>query len=369
MSKVKNFIKLITVGLRNEYYHISVKPLNALAFLTYRCTSKCKTCNIWRWPKDNYKELTKEEWLKVLNQLHSNGIKSFEIFGGDALLRKDAVFDVIRFCSNSKIHTHFPTNGNLCDQDTVKALIDSGLYTVYLSIDDIESEHDYIRGSHGTFNRVKNALEMFLDIRKTAKYPKIIICTTLSCMNYKNFPNLVEFFEKYKIDAIFPRIVGEFNRDNIEKSKINEILPEPCYTSEDTSHLFNLRQLEELKDIITRVKKTDYKTYINFRAVATAKDKTFLNGEYDIKNCHIATTLVTVTPYGDVSPCPFFPSYKIGNLLKCSLNEIWGNTKHREFIKLQRKGQLAICRNCNLRVYYPSIMETFSWKWRRIINS
>jgi len=369
MSKITNLVKLISVGVRNEYHHIAVKPLNALAYLTYRCTSRCKTCNIWKRAKDNSGEISKEDWLAVLTKLKSSGIKSFEIYGGDALLRKDAIFDVIQFCSNNGIHTHFPTNGNLCDKGTVKNLIRSGLYTVYLSIDDVGSEHDTIRGVDGTFNRVREALEMFLNMRGTNKYPMIVVCTTLSNMNYRNFYELVEFLERYNIDAIYPRIVGEFKSDNINDSIIDGITPEPNYASSDEqSHLFGKEELEELRKDINKIKSINYKTYIDFRPLIVAKDKSFLYGDYDFRKCHIATTLITVTPNGDVTPCPFYPSYKIGNLLSHNLNGIWGNSRHKKFIRLQQNKQISICKNCNLRIYYPSIWDTFHWEWRKVLN-
>lgn len=355
-------------GLRTELRHLRVKPLNALAFLTYRCTSKCKTCNIWKRTSDDVEELSKESWLRVLSQLKRVGIKSFEIFGGDALLRKDAIFGIIKFCNENGIHTHFPTNGNLCDRETVRELINSGLYTIYFSIDDIGEDHDYIRGSHGTYNRVKDAFEMFVEIRGNSKFPKIIICTTLSNMNYRNFPRLVEFIENYEIDAIYPRIVGEFRDENVKESAIDRIFPEPNYTSDDSSNLFSYEQLRELKDIVNQIKRSNYQTYINFRALDVAEDRTFLSGEYIIKNCHIATSLVTVTPNGDITPCPFFTSYIIGNLTKHDLIERWGSTAHRKFIDLQQKKQLAICKNCNLRVYYPSMAENLIWEWKRAFS-
>jgi len=276
---------------------------------------------------------------------------------------------LISTCSNNGINTHFPINGNLCDRETVDNLISSALYTVYLSIDDLGEEHDSIRGVNGTFNKVKNALEMFIERRASNKYPKIIVCTTLSNMNYRNFIELVEFLDKYNIDAIYPRIVGEFGQNNKNHSIIDGIIPEPHYISSDgNSHLFNNNELEELKNIIRKIKKSNYKTFINFRALDVAQDKSFLSGEYDLKKCHIATTLVTIAPNGDVLPCPFYPSYIIGNLLTDNLMDIWGNSKHRNFIHLQQGKKIALCKNCNLRVYYPSILETFYWEWKKFFK-
>ena len=89
IRKIKTLSTLILEGIKNESRHLRVKPLNALGFLTFRCTSRCKTCNIWR--REKIQELSKDQWLEVLGKLNQARINAFEIFGGDALLRKDAI--------------------------------------------------------------------------------------------------------------------------------------------------------------------------------------------------------------------------------------------------------------------------------------
>ena len=356
-------IKEIPGEIKKEYCHISVRAMDSLGFLTYRCTSQCKTCNIWKRNKnEKTHELDRDGWLSVLSKLKHYGIRSFEIFGGDALLRKDVIFDVVKYCAENEIQTYLPTNGNLCDRETVKNLIDAGLHTIYLSIDDVGENHDGIRGVDGTFQKVKNALETFVYLKGSADYPKIVICSTLSNMNYQDFARLIKFLENYPIDAVYPRIVGEFNQDNIVKSNINGKIAEPYFvSSEKISHLFSLEELNEFKNIIEDIKTNANNLYVNFRELDTAKDKTFLSSEYDVKHCHVATTFATINPNGDVVPCPFFSSYVIGNLMEKNLDEIWGNFRHKKFINLQKRNKIAICSNCNMRVYHPSLLETLNY--------
>jgi len=360
------FIQEMQSGINYEYHHFSVRATDSMGFLTYRCTSKCKTCNIWKRDKDKPEELSLNQWLTILSRLKDYGIRSFEIFGGDALLRKDVIFDVIQYCTENGIKTYFPTNGNLCDRETVKNLIDSGLQTIYLSIDDVGVNHDGIRGVDGTFQKVKNALETIVSLRGEAQYPKIIICNTLSNMNYRNFPRVIEFLKKYPIDAVYPRFLGEFSQGNILKSKIDGVVPEPYFaSSENVSHLLSTQQMVEFKKILNDSKKSMHEIYINFRALDVADEQTFLAGIYDFKHCHIATTFLTINPNGDVVPCPFYRSYVIGNILEGNLDEIWGNSLHKKFVSLQKKRKIAICENCNMRVYYPSLLENLKYYYFR----
>ena len=351
--------------IKKEYSHFRVRALNVLGFLTYRCTSQCRTCNIWKRNSDsNVNELSKKEWQIILSRLKKYGIQSFEVFGGDALLRKDIIFDMIRYCHSNHIKTYFPTNGNLCDRETINGLIDAGLDSIYLSIDDIEDKHDSIRGVEGTFHRIQKTLDILFDekSKKNSQYPKVMIITTISNMNFMNLPNIIKYFERYPIDCIYPRNLVEFSKDNIDKSTLDGCSPDPFFvSSKSESHLLNTEQLKEFKQIIKEFKKNKSGPYVNFRDIAMAEDKTFVESNYGYKKCHAATTFTVINPNGDVVPCPFYNKYVLGNLLDNDLEDIWGNKKHREFIKLQNDRKIPLCQNCNLPVYHPSVIDSLKY--------
>jgi len=350
-----------------ELKHLRIRPIHSMGFLTYRCTSRCRTCTIWKRNADaSGDELSKDEWLLVMDRLHRGGVKDFELFGGDALLREDAIFDVVRFCTGHGMETFFPTNSLICDRATIEKLVDAGLGTIYISLDDIGEENDGIRGVDGTFEKVKETIETFLEVRGSNCTPKIIICSTLSSLNYKNFPKLVEFLDSYKIDAIYPRPLGEFSAENVAASCIDDLEAEPYFMPSDgQSHLLTSAQYAELDEIFSQYKGRRNGVYVNLHAHYYATRETYTAGVYPLKHCHVATTLVTINPNGDVVPCPFFRNYSIGNLVQQELSEIWGNEKHRKFIQRQQCGDLPICKNCNMRVYYPSLLEKGEYFLRR----
>ena len=358
----KNIFLDITTHTHREINSFRFKGIDALLFLTYRCTSRCKTCNMWkRKSAVRSQELDWSAWEKILKSFKEYGVKSVEIFGGDALLRKNVIFKMIRFCKESDIDTYFPTNSILLDEETAKNLVDSGLGTIYFSLDDIGDESDRIRGVKDSFFQVKQALEAIVKARGTNEFPKIIICTTISKLNYQRLEGLMEFLSHYPIDAVYPRPLGEFSDKNIELSNINGILPDPYFVTTEDSHLLSKDQIDEFREITKTLKKKykSKKPYINFSAVDMSPDMAFTEGRYGTKRCHCCTTLITVAPNGDVMPCTFFPNYTLGNLEKEPINSIWGrrNLKHKDFVQAQRKKQIAICDNCNMRQYYPTLIE------------
>lgn len=368
MNLIQGIYRELASEAERTAHHLRVRALDSICFLTYRCTSMCRTCTIWQ-REGGGEEMTRAQWLDTCAKLSRYGVRSFEIFGGDALLRKDAIFDITSYCSDQGIATYFPTNANLCDRDTVRLLIEAGLGTVYLSLDDVEEGHDEVRGVPGSFAKVRAALEHFAQLRGERELPKIIICATISGLNFRGFPRLIEFLEGYPVNAIYPRPLGEFSRSNVEASSLDGQTPEPYFASSDgQSHLMSRSELREMYRMIEEIKKKTSSIYINWRPYYSTTDATFLRGEYPLKKCRIASTVVTVNPNGDVVPCPFFRSYLIGNLREIDLEEIWGNEKHLRFLAAQQKGELAICRNCNACSYYTSLTDTIQYYGQRVLE-
>lgn len=370
MGLLTGFMRECAAGVVRETNHLRVRAMYAMGFLTYRCTSRCRTCTIWqRAGEANSAELSRDQWLAVIDQLHAYGIGSFELFGGDALLRDDAIFDVIAACRDRGIETYFPTNSIKCDRNTVRRLVQSGLDTIYLSLDDIDEDNDGIRGVDGAFQRVKETLEAFVAERGDRPCPSIIVCTTLSSMNYRSFPKILDFLGNYPVNAVYPRPLGEFDPENVRRSEMDGRVPEPYFaTSDGQSHLLSADQVAEMRKVFAQVKRRKGGVYVNLQNYYLLDDEAFTRGTYPVRQCHVASLLATINPNGDVVPCPFFRSYVIGNLKDQSLDEIWGNEAHRRFLKRQRSGNLPICRNCNMRLYYPSMREQFSYYAERALE-
>ena len=93
-------------GAKKSYHHRRMVPTDVILFLTYRCTSRCKACNIWQRPVNKSEELTWKEWKPIFEKFRRSGVQSVELFGGDALLRKPLLNEMIRFCSKHGIHTY-----------------------------------------------------------------------------------------------------------------------------------------------------------------------------------------------------------------------------------------------------------------------
>src|SRR2546427_5217912 len=83
-------------------------PMNITVSVSYRCTSRCKTCNVWLLPND---DLALDEGARVFESL-GKAPYWFTFSGGEPTLRKDLpdmVGSAYRHCQPGIIN--IPTNG------------------------------------------------------------------------------------------------------------------------------------------------------------------------------------------------------------------------------------------------------------------
>lgn len=78
--------------------HTSGLPQSVALELTYKCNHRCKFCSCpWYAPDSTYvkgRELSVEEWKRVVRKLYRLGVESFSVSGGEVLL-KDGFMDII----------------------------------------------------------------------------------------------------------------------------------------------------------------------------------------------------------------------------------------------------------------------------------
>ena len=85
-------------------------PFSIVVSISYRCNSKCRTCDVWRKPND---DLSLEEWNRVFQNI-GRGPIYLTFTGGEPFLRKDLpemVAAAYRYCRPEYIT--IPTNGIL----------------------------------------------------------------------------------------------------------------------------------------------------------------------------------------------------------------------------------------------------------------
>ncbi|MBA3530467.1 MAG: radical SAM protein, partial [Ardenticatenales bacterium] len=122
-------------------------PFSIVVSVSFRCNSKCKTCDVWRRPND---DLSIEEWRKVFHNL-GNSPFYMTFTGGEPFLRGDLDEMVIAAYEECKPEViTIPTNGILTQRilEMTERMCTAAKGTnigINLSLDEVGERHDRLR--------------------------------------------------------------------------------------------------------------------------------------------------------------------------------------------------------------------------------
>lgn len=110
------------------------RPLWLSLELTYRCPLKCVWCNNpLDFEKYGPKELSTEEWKRVLREARELGSLQLGFTGGEPLLRDD-LEELVGYANDLGFYTNLITSGIGLTEARLQALKDAGLKQIQLSI-------------------------------------------------------------------------------------------------------------------------------------------------------------------------------------------------------------------------------------------
>ncbi|MCG8430132.1 MAG: radical SAM protein [Candidatus Omnitrophica bacterium] len=355
----KAYRALMRLAAREINYH-RIHPRNMLLFLTYRCTSRCKSCRMWRRAEEG-DELSLPEWKKVIDDAASCGIRSVEMFGGDALLRKDVLVPLTRYAREKNIpEVDLTTNAFLLDKQTAKELISAGFYQIYVSLDGVGPVHERTRGVDGAFERVTQGLSYLIEARAGNVFPQVVMNCTVSKLNAHGLKELMPLAERLGVDRLAYEYIGEFPQEAIRCSRIDNVAPEPYYTTGADSLLLDRKEALYVKGVLKELRRAvlGRKLEVFTRNIDVLTIDEMTRGVLPHKKCYVCRYQITIDPYGEVLACPFFNRYSLGNVTGSSLRDIWRSPRHRRFISSVDSGKVNMCRHCILGVERnPSIIQ------------
>lgn len=175
------------------------KPMLTWFSLNDACNLDCKLCfmDAKYYPSESQKDikniLSTRDVLDIVDNIAEAGTKSIMFAGGEPLLRKDLP-EIIEHTSK-KMDVAINTNGYFMDRKLMKELVRAGLKQVKVSIDGLKESHDWNRGE-GSFEKAVEALK----ICKEFKIPHIYLIMTLTQLNHKELPDLIDLSLKMGIN-------------------------------------------------------------------------------------------------------------------------------------------------------------------------
>jgi MoaA/NifB/PqqE/SkfB family radical SAM enzyme len=186
-------------------------PFSIVISVSFRCNSKCKTCDVWRKPND---DMSVEEWRKVFANLgHAPFYLTFT--GGEPFLRADMHELVIagaELCRPGVIT--IPTNGLLTRRilDQVDQICSAAPFSrigMNLSLDGVGAEHDDIRNVPGNWDRAMETWQGLKDLQARHDNLVLSVHTVVSKFNAHRIRGIAEGLEFLAPDSYITEVAEE----------------------------------------------------------------------------------------------------------------------------------------------------------------
>ncbi len=162
------------------------RPYKLNFAVTYRCQSRCITCNIWQMKPEKELTLSEIEAFAKKNRF----FKWIELTGGEPFLRDDLADIVKAFRDSSKdlYMVTLPTN-SLCSieriKSTVRTMLDLKIpkLVITVSLDGYKELHDRMRGIPNNFEKAIAVFKMLKEMRKEHSNLDFVFGYTMSRYN------------------------------------------------------------------------------------------------------------------------------------------------------------------------------------------
>lgn len=255
--------------------------------LTRGCNLRCIHClNNSGTIKDN--ELTKDEWISIINKFSNLGVQEIRFTGGEPLLF-NGIYELIKYATKNGICTSLGTNGTLITKQIAKKLSESGLKKAIISIDGNRKIHDSIRGK-GNYKKSMKGLKYLkknnIDVR---------INSVIMKSNMDDIINFSKKIHKKKITLFIRRFIESGRGKNLENNML---------TKKDYDYI-----REKLK------KELECGLYINGHYLRNDEGiNSRIKLPFSIRGCKAGQRAITILPNGDINLCGFLAAQNFSNV-------------------------------------------------------
>jgi len=322
---------------RAPLYHLARRtgsghplPMNLTFSVSYRCNSRCKTCNVWR---KRVEDFTLDEYERTFRALGTTPYW-LTFSGGEPFLRPDLIDIVLasyQHCRPGIIN--IPTNGLLVERivtgvERLAREAGRAQIVINLSLDGIGEEHDAIRGVPGNYAKLQ---ETYAGLRElNAPNLTIGMHTVISQLNADNFIPLHQHIrQELKPDSF----ITELAEERVELDTIGlDITPAPETYSAIVDHLIDDIDTVEA-DGVAGIAQAFRRHYYQIAQRTLQEQRQVLPCYAGIASAHIA-------PNGDVWTC-CIRAEPIGSLRETDYNlrPIWRSQRADEMRGSIRRGE------------------------------
>lgn len=329
-------------------------PVNITVSVSYRCNSRCKTCNVWLLPNDDF---TLDEWDRSFQSL-GRAPYWFTFSGGEPTLRKDLpdmVASAYRHCRPGIIN--IPTNG-IQDKiipgrvEQILAACPESEVIINLSLDGVGENHDRVRGVRGNFERAMRTYAGLKALKSRYSNFTLGVHSVLSNFTIDWFPELCEFVQT---EMQPDQYITEIAEERVELDTVGlGITPSVEKYSVAIDTLVASLKDQEIKGI-SRVTQAFRKQYYEIV-------KRTLREHRQIIPCAAGVASAQIAPNGDVWTC-CIRAESMGNLREHNYDfaKVWNTARAGELRRSIKAGEcycpLANASYTNMLLHPPTVAK------------
>ncbi len=293
-------------------------PFSAVLSITNRCNLNCPHC--FASANEHLDdELSDEQWMRIIDDLHKSGVFKFTFSGGEPFARPGWE-RLLEYVINKPATVRFNTNATLITSETAEYLRSTGRVRGFIvGLDGPDaSTHDTFRGN-GAFG---SAIRGIGALRKAGFHPSGFCVVTR--INVAKIESTLRFAKELGLSrlTLTPMTASGRGQRNVADMQVS---PE------------QKRQLiEKINEL-----RSEFGRFIDGTWSNVARKVVELNNNgptegvpvKTIQRCGAVNTGFTVRADGQITPCEQGEDYPCGSLLERSLKDLWRNAEPIKHIR------------------------------------
>lgn len=288
----------------------------------WNCNQKCVHCYAAGQALSEGKELTTEEWKKVIDICRKACIPQLTFTGGEPTMRKDLV-ELIDYAQ--WFVTRLNTNGALLTEELCQRLYEASLDNVQITFySSHKEEHNQLVGASNfekTVEGIHNAMKANLSIS----------INTPLCRVNQNYVETLRYLHGLGVTYVTCSaliVTGNATNENSIETQL--------------AH-------DELLEILKQAKQycDENLMEINFTSPGWLSEKELRELGMQVPSCGACLSNMAIAPDGEVVPCQSWLSKEasLGNILEVEWKKIWN---HPQCIKIRKEASKTLG-NCPLK--------------------
>ena len=329
--------------------------------ITNTCNLRCRMCG--QWSEEGYiktgnaavkHELSLTDWKKLVDEIAGHNIDFFLIRGGEPFLFP-GIIELLEYINGKGIPVSIDTNGTLLKK-FAEDIARIGNIHLTVSVDGPEEIHDQVRGVKGSFNKIKDGIEILKKYEE--HYGNKIstsICFTISQYSYRGLGEMPDVARNLGIDTIsivpyyyFPGEVGNLYEKELKENFGCPVFSWHGFHHEDSGIDFTEFQKQYRKYIAGLNGIYDYP----YLPLSEYEYKLWFSDAVSVvrtSRCNCIEKLIDIQPNGNANFCVDFPDYSFGNIKDSTIAELWNSKSANKFREFRRKRPLAVCHRCGAK--------------------